>query len=1056
VFGQALLAFALFYAAVVAGQEPRPQTNRPTRDTSALPRPTTTDPAAPAAEARPQPEAAPPFIARGLITNADGNPLRRVRISVQAERPPEPAYTDDQGRFEMIVPASSGSLRLSKAGYLSTTISRRDAQAAPVNLQLVKGAAINGTVTDSSGAPAVGVIVQVRRLNDTGGGGRGGGQYATDTDDLGEFRVGGLPAGRYTVSAGVGRGGLEQLTEFLGGNGGRGIGPLLDQFLNNGNGQIDENALRVLVEAANGGQIDAATLENAFGQGRGRGAQPDQNGRGGAQNANGRGRGNANGNGNAAGQGGAAANPNAAANGRAAAAAPTGTAQAQPQGRGGRGGRGPQVNPNDPIAELVAGQEGSVALVYDSPATTQLPQIASILDQAQNRAQLARSPTTQQAQTGTGSIRGRVYGHDGMPMKAASVQVVSVDGSGRRTGVTSDTGQYEITAVQPGRYRVRATKSGLVTVEYGQSRAQQPGRILEVTSNVRIQGVDLTIPKGGTLSGTLADQFGEPIEGANVQVWQARFMDGRQTVAPLANSRSRRTDDRGRYRIFGLLPGSYYVAASAQAGGRGGGNDGGGRGGRGGPPDGRGGDGGNAQVFYPGTNMVGSAVALQSDAGQDAAGIDILFNPGRTARVQGVARSSTGQPSQGRAYLAVSLRSGAPMPPLQSTGIREDGTFEFRDLAPGDYVVQVIEGTGGGGGRGRGNDPNAGQQGGRGGNRGGGGGGGGGNGGNRGQGGGGQPQAAGQQAQAGGQAGAVQGGGRGGGQGGGGRGGGQPGVAGGQQGRGQAGAGQPGNRGGGGFGQATPTRANAPAVSREFGTQYVTLAEGDTGIVTVETAPGVRMTGRIVLEGDSANTQASGFAFTAYPADPDATPLSGARTLRATVQSDGTFEIVDLVGSLRFGATRAPDGWWLKSVNVAGVNAALLPANFAKGSQTAEDVTVVFAYGTGAVEGRVLNDRKQPATDFNVIVFPPDSDRWFSQSPYVKLGSPKQDGTFTVEGLPPADYFVAAVDRIDAGTEYGDWQNPAVLEALAGSAKRVKVSSGQRVSSDVRLIESAR
>jgi hypothetical protein len=234
--------------------------------------------------------------------------------------------------------------------------------------------------------------------------------------------------------------------------------------------------------------------------------------------------------------------------------------------------------------------------------------------------------------------------------------------------------------------------------------------------------------------------------------------------------------------------------------------------------------------------------------------------------------------------------------------------------------------------------------------------------------------------------------------------------------------------------------------------QFVTVAEGDAAVISIETGAGVRMTGRIVLEGDSANTQPSSFGLTAYPADFDSSPLSGARTLRATVQSDGTFEIIDLIGSVRFGATRAPDGWFLKSVQVNGVNAALQPANFGKGSQTSGDVTVVFANGTGAVEGRVLNDRKQPATEFNVLVFPPDPERWFSQSPYVKFGSPKQDGTFTVEGLPPSDYLVAAVDRIEGGTDYGDWQNPAVLDALAGSAKRVIVGSGQRISTELRLL----
>jgi hypothetical protein len=51
---------------------------------------------------------------------------------------------------------------------------------------------------------------------------------------------------------------------------------------------------------------------------------------------------------------------------------------------------------------------------------------------------------------------------------------------------------------------------------------------------------------------------------------------------------------------------------------------------------------------------------------------------------------------------------------------------------------------------------------------------------------------------------------------------------------------------------------------------------------------------------------------------------------------------------------------------------------------------------------------------------------------------------------------VAAVDRIDAGPDFGDWQNPMVLQALSATAKRVKVASGQTVSTELRMLRAAR
>jgi hypothetical protein len=232
--------------------------------------------------------------------------------------------------------------------------------------------------------------------------------------------------------------------------------------------------------------------------------------------------------------------------------------------------------------------------------------------------------------------------------------------------------------------------------------------------------------------------------------------------------------------------------------------------------------------------------------------------------------------------------------------------------------------------------------------------------------------------------------------------------------------------------------------------------EGELATVVIDTSPGVRMTGRIVLEGDASNAQPSSFGLSAYPADPDMSPLQSVRSLRATVQDDGTFEIADLIGSLRIGPTRVPDGWWLKSVNVNGVNAVEDPAVFGKGALSGTDVLAVFADGAGTVEGRVLDDRRQPATEFNVLVFAASADRWFSQSPYVKFGSASQNGTFTVSGVPPGQYLVTAVDRIDGGSDFGDWQNPAVLNSLAAAARRLNVGNGQRVTTELRLVSLSR
>ena len=511
-------------------------------------------------------------------------------------------------------------------------------------------------------------------------------------------------------------------------------------------------------------------------------------------------------------------------------------------------------------------------------------------------------------------------------------------------------------------------------------------------------------------------RHGRPGSPADERLW--RLQQARAPAAPTIE---------GSIVWYALLPGTYYVVASENnTGGRGG------RGGRGGPGAADGADtAADLRVFYPGTPFLASANTIQADVGQDTAGVDITLVRGRAARVQGVARRASGQPARGRAVISVSHRSGAPALPLQTAALDADGAFEFQHVSPGEDVVQVVEGGSAAGGRGlppqRGGGPAIDGRGGA-------------AGGTTGRAGasgaGGGRSAAGQGASGQQSVGAGPSRGRGGGQ--------------------QASAGTQGSRGGGAPGRgAGGLLPRGQATDREFGAQFVTVLEGEATVV-IDTFPGVRMTGRIVMEGDASNVQPSSFGLSAYPADPDMSPLQGVRALRATIEDDGTFEIADLIGALRFAPTSVPDGWWLKSVNVNGVNAVEDPAVFGKGALSGTDVLAVFADGAGAVEGRVLNERRQPATEFKVLVFAASADRWFSQSPYVKFGSASQDGTFTVTGVPPGQYLVAAVDHIDGGTDYGDWQNPAVLNALAASARRLNVGTGQRVTTELRLVSLSR
>jgi uncharacterized protein (DUF2141 family) len=174
----------------------------------------------------------------GRVTTADGaaTPLRRVAVTLTGDRLSAPlmAITDDGGAFAFTnLPAGRYSVTAAKAAYVpmaygskraggaGTPILVADAGRAVVTVELPKGSVITGTVRDDFGRPVPGVIVSVQRMAmdyQTGERVPQGVRFGSEgqvranylpnsfpgtavTDDRGGYRIYGLPAGEYIVSA---------------------------------------------------------------------------------------------------------------------------------------------------------------------------------------------------------------------------------------------------------------------------------------------------------------------------------------------------------------------------------------------------------------------------------------------------------------------------------------------------------------------------------------------------------------------------------------------------------------------------------------------------------------------------------------------------------------------------------------------------------------------------------------------------------------------------------------------------------------------------------------
>ena len=161
----------------------------------------------------------PTAVIRGRVVAADtGRPLRRAQVSVTAPelRERRSTGTNLRGEFELAgLPAGRYTITVSRSGYLSSQYGQRASQTTGRVLQIAAGetieklevalqraGVISGRVIDETGEAVSGVLIWAlqpqffrgrRVMSPTIG--------STYTDDVGAYRILGLPPGEYVVMA---------------------------------------------------------------------------------------------------------------------------------------------------------------------------------------------------------------------------------------------------------------------------------------------------------------------------------------------------------------------------------------------------------------------------------------------------------------------------------------------------------------------------------------------------------------------------------------------------------------------------------------------------------------------------------------------------------------------------------------------------------------------------------------------------------------------------------------------------------------------------------------
>jgi hypothetical protein len=126
------------------------------------------------------------------------------------------------------------------------------------------------------------------------------------------------------------------------------------------------------------------------------------------------------------------------------------------------------------------------------------------------------------------------------------------------TVVTTDEGKFQFTDVPGGKYALEGSKKAFVTAGYEQHESYSTAIV--TGAGLDTENLILKLPPTAVLSGKVLDEDGDPVRHATITLYYSDHLEG---VDQIRVHRREQTDDLGNYELPSLMPGTYFLSASA-------------------------------------------------------------------------------------------------------------------------------------------------------------------------------------------------------------------------------------------------------------------------------------------------------------------------------------------------------------------------------------------------------------------------------------------------------------------------------------------------------------